>query len=215
MKQVETGSAISYGWESVKKNFWYFIGLAALYVAITSIPSTGKDDTAVLNFFGFIISAYLSAGMLHLVLSYIDGKTLPLSDLFTQTKYFWRVLGAMVLVFLIVAAGFILFIVPGIIWGLRYQFVLNLIVDKDMDISEAMHKSAELTKGVMWQLLVFNLAVAGVTILGALVLGVGILVAIPVTWLADVYVYRHLLKATNETNKTKEVKEEKPEEEEK
>lgn len=166
-----------------------------MYIAISSLPSSSKEHSEVFNLFGIVLSAYLSAGILKIVLSYFDGKILPLSDLFTQVKYFWRILGANILIGLIVFAGIILLIVPGIIWGLKYQFTLNLIVDKDMGISEAMQKSAELTKGVKLQLLGLNLTLVGVMILGFLALGIGILVAVPIVWLADVYVYKKLLKA--------------------
>lgn len=210
MKRIEIGPAISYGWESVKKNFWYFVAIAAIYMAVSSIPGADKNDNGTLSLLGIIISAYFTAGMLKLTLSYFDKKMLPLSDLFTQVKYFWRILGATILIMLIVVAGFILLIVPGIIWALRYQFVLNLIVDKDMGISEAMHKSDELTKGVKLQLLVFNLSIVGITLLGFLALGIGIFVTLPIGWLAEIKIYRALLKATEKEDKPeKEAKEEK------
>jgi uncharacterized membrane protein len=73
------------------------------------------------------------------------------------------------------------------------MFVIPLIVDKDLDISEAMKQSTSLTRGIKWPLLGFILVSFGIFILGALLFGVGILVAIPIIWLANINLYRSLL----------------------
>lgn len=197
MKKIETGKAINYGWETIKKDFWYFVAIGAIYMVLNSLSQIFAKDGEAMPLVGllqFILGVYLTAGVMRLVLDYFDGKKRPINDLLNQGKYFWNVLGAQLLVGLIVFGGLILLIVPGIYWALKYQFVVNLIIDKDMSISEAMAKSGELTQGVIWQLLGFDLVTLGVLILGALALGVGIFVAVPIIWMADVYVYRHLLK---------------------
>ena len=197
--QIETGKAIGYGWKTVKKDLVYFVLIALIVQVFSMMSLLIKDQTisSIISFLVLIIGIFLTAGYLKISFSYYDGKKLPLNELFKQGKYFINLLGAQLLVGLIVIAGLILFIVPGIIWGLKYQMTLNLIVDKDLDILEAMRQSAEITKGVKLQLLVFNFACLGVMILGALALGVGVLVAMPVLWLAGIYVYRHLLKNQN------------------
>jgi len=195
MKKIDIGAAVQYGWDSIKKDFWYFVGIAVVYSVLTSVPTFRDDDLGKFGLLGVVLSAWLTAGFLKLVLSYYDGKKLPFSELFTQVKYFWRVLGASILVGLIVLAGFILFIVPGIYLALRLQFTVNLIVDQDLGIIEAMKKSGELTHGVKWSLLLFVLTTIGIIILGAIALGVGIFVAIPIIWLAEIQIYRKLLTA--------------------
>ena len=134
----------------------------------------------------------MTSGYLKMMLSYESGKKLPFGDLFTQVKYFWRVLGATLLLGLIVVIGFFLLIVPGIYLALRFQFTLLLILDKDLGILEAMKQSSMLTNGKKMPLLGFDLTLLGVIILGAIVFGVGIFVAMPVVWLATVFVYHKL-----------------------
>lgn len=195
MKQVEIGKAIGYGWESIKKDFWYFVAIAAIYLVISGIFSSRSTEPNQFNIYGLLsmlIASYLIGGMMKIGLSYFDGKKIAITEMFTQYQYFFRVLGASILISIIVGLGLILLIIPGIIWGLKYQFAINLIVDKNIGIMEAMRQSAELTKGVKWQLFLFCLGVFGVMILGALVFGVGVLVAFPIVWLADIYIYRKL-----------------------
>jgi uncharacterized membrane protein len=101
--------------------------------------------------------------------------------------------------------AFILLIVPGVIWAIKYQFYGYLIIDKKMGVMEALKKSAEMTDGIKLDLFGLGLVLLGVIILGALVLGVGLLAAIPTVWLATAYVYRKLSKAAS---KSKEITEE-------
>lgn len=70
-----------------------------------------------------------------------------------------------------------------------------------MPIGEAMKKSAEMTKGIKWGLFGVGLTFLGVIILGAICLGVGLIWAIPVTWLGAAYLYRKLLNTAPVENK--------------
>lgn len=197
MKKIEIGKAINYGWKSVKKDFWYFVAIAFIYEGMSFVPYLIKNDNvkSIVDLIVSILGILLIAGFMKISLDYFDGKKAPIGMIFKQFKYFWNVLGAMLLIGLITLAGLLLLVVPGIIWSLKYQFVINLIVDKDLGILEAMKKSAEMTKGVKLQLLVFGFAALGLSILGYLALGVGSFVTFPIIWLADIYVYRKLLES--------------------
>lgn len=191
-KQVEIGKAISYGWESVKKDFWYLIGVTFIYVIFNGIASGKDNNSGLWSVVGLVITSWIMSGLYKVTLSYYDGNKLPLTVMFTQFKYFWRVLCASLLLAVIVIAGFLLFIIPGIYLALRYQFVFASIIDKDLTISEAMAESSKITKGNIWKLLGFGFVELGVIILGMLALGIGVFVAIPVVWLANIYIYKKL-----------------------
>jgi len=194
MKEVfEIKKAVSFGWEGIKKNFWYFVGITFLYLIISSASSIIDRDNEGIRIIDLILSAWVTAGFVKILLDYHANKKDPVSTLFTQTKYFWRMLGATILLGLIIVVGLIFFIIPGIYLALRYQFTINFIVDKDMGIFEAMGESARITSGQKWQLLLFNLAQLGIIILGAMIFGVGIFIAIPIVYLADIHVYKQLL----------------------
>jgi len=127
-----------------------------------------------------------------MMLDYQSGNKLPFPELFTQFKYYWRVLLATLLLGLIVGVGFIFLIVPGIYLALKYQFTIYLIIDKNLGIMEAMNESSKMTDGVKMSLFMFGLMLIGVMLLGVICLGVGAFVAMPVAWLATVVVYRRL-----------------------
>ncbi len=192
MKQIEIGKAIGFGWSGIKKDFWYFVGLAAIYMLISSLPSYKLNNQFSLDVLGLFVGPWLLAGLTRISLDYYNGKKPPFETLFTQLKYFWRILGSQFLIGLIVIGGLILLIIPGIYWALKYQFTTNIIVDQNIGILEAMKKSGEITEGIKLQLILFDLTLIGVMILGGLALGVGILVAFPIVTLAGIYVYKKL-----------------------
>ncbi|MFA6553062.1 MAG: DUF975 family protein [Patescibacteria group bacterium] len=191
-KQVAIGQAFSYGWTELKKNFWYFVGLAVIVIIIEGIGSGPKDGRAYFNFLGIFLSAWMTSGYTKIILDYYGGTKRELTDVFTQFAYFWRVLGASILIGLIVMLGFIALIIPGIYFGLRFMFTVPLIIDKNLDIGEAMKQSTELTKGIKGSLFLFALGMIGAMILGAICLGVGVFIAMPVVWLAFIYIYKNL-----------------------
>lgn len=200
MKQVEVKKAFGYGWTSVKKDFWYLVFISFIYLGVGMLPNISNNENinTIYSLIGTIISIFIIAGVLKISLEYYKGNKLPLSDLFSQGKYFWRLLGASIIIGIIVILGIILLIVPGIYWALKYQFVPTLIVDKDISISEAMKRSGEITTGIKLRLLWFDFICLLVIILGALALGVGVLVAYPVVWLAQINIYKNLQKAATE-----------------
>lgn len=204
-KNVPIGEAVSYGWQKFKDN-WTLLLAVSLISAVLSAPQEKINDLnsdhiawSLLSLSIAVLSTIVTIGILKLTLKIYDSKKPEILDIFRYSRYFWRYLGGSILLGLIVTAGLLLLIVPGFIWAFKYSQTLNLIVDKDMPVMDALHQSAEMTNGVKWQLFLFGLVSVGVIILGALALGVGVLVAIPVVWLAQIYVYRYLLGTTNKS----------------
>ena len=191
-KQVETGQAFSYGWESVKKNFWYFVGLAVIVCLIESITSGYGKNHYTLDILGPFLSAWMTCGYIRIVLDYQSGTKRPLADVFSQFQHYWQVFFATLILGLIIGLGFVALIIPGIYLALRFQFTIPLIIDKNLSITEAMKQSTALTSGIKLSLFGFDLAALGVIILGAIVFGIGVFVAMPVVWLAYIHLYKKL-----------------------
>jgi len=102
-------------------------------------------------------------------------------------------IGAIVsLVVSVVAVGLILLIVPGVIFSVRYMFYGYAVVERNARPLEAMAQSAAATRGAWWNVSLFGLAILLLNILGALLLGVGLLVTAPMSALAAAWVYRRL-----------------------
>ncbi|MEI7664102.1 MAG: hypothetical protein WCK34_17985, partial [Bacteroidota bacterium] len=68
-------------------------------------------------------------------------------DIFFAYQSFGNILLANVLVFLIVGAGIVLLIIPGLIFACKLSFVPYLVMDEKMEAVDAVRKSWNMTKG--------------------------------------------------------------------
>jgi uncharacterized membrane protein len=92
----------------------------------------------------------------------------------------------------IVAAGYVLLIVPGVILQLTYSLATFVAIDKGMRVWQAMGESRRLTTGNRWKILQIGLMLALINLGGVLALGIGLLVTIPLSMIAAAVIYTHL-----------------------
>ncbi|AZR73372.1 hypothetical protein BBF96_08240 [Anoxybacter fermentans] len=92
-----------------------------------------------------------------------------------------------------------LFVIPGIIWWIKFRFFSYFIVDKGFGPIKALKKSSEITRDVKLDLFLFEVLLRFINVVGALCLVVGLVITVPVTLVANAYVYRELLKQTQVT----------------
>jgi len=200
-KSFSTSEALRFGWQIFKENavFLILIYLIIFFngVIFELIRKILGNSQAIMSFTSILqwgLSLVLGMGLIRIGLQFVDGKKGSYSDLIKDYRLFFKYLAGSIVYGLIVLGGLLLLIVPGIIWAIKFQFWSYLLIDKGMGPIEAIKKSGELTRGVKWGLLKFLLVIFLVTLVGLLALVVGLFVAIPVTCIAMVYVYRQLLK---------------------
>jgi uncharacterized membrane protein len=209
MPTLSIGDCVSYGWETFKKRPWFLIGALLLAMIISAVPGVfgphaefGPDGQvirhpltafdAIVSIVSVIVSIFVALGLTTLALRAHDNvETVQLADLWNPGP-FWRFLGAHILTVIIVALGFIAFVIPGIILAVGLGFVPFLVVERGLGPIEAMKESWRITKGHKWQLFLLLLALLGINLLGAMALVVGIFVAVPITMIAFAHAYRTL-----------------------
>lgn len=206
MAKVDFGKkkAISEGFQIFKKHFKFILGVYLISFAISigriffNFP-TGNSQlielSFVVNFVLGVLSIIVSIGTVKVWLNVVDNKTLKFSDLFKEYPLFFSFLLASIVNCILVIIGFVALIIPGIFFALRYQYFLFVMVEKKTGAMESLYLSEKVTRGNLKNLFLFNLLILGVNILGLLCLGVGLLLTIPVTTLANVWVYRQLAKS--------------------
>jgi len=89
-------------------------------------------------------------------------------------------------------AGSLVLALPAVILGLFALFATVAIVDRNLSAVGGLKESFRITKAHFGQVVVLWLVSAAILFLGVLFCGVGLLVAIPVTYLLLVYAYRKL-----------------------
>ncbi len=89
-------------------------------------------------------------------------------------------------------AGILCGIAAGLYVGLRYAMARFVSVDGTYAVGEIIHRSATLSQGVKWQLLLFFAAILLINIIGILTI-IGLLITLPVGLFAFAYLYLRLL----------------------
>ena len=145
-----------------------------------------------------ILETLIGMGIIKICLKFCDQEPASYEELFSAYPLLINYIAGSIMYGAMVAIGLIFFIVPGIYLALKYQFYNYLIIDQGKGPVEAIKMSGILTEGVMWNLVLFWLMLAGINILGMLALGIGLIITVPLSWLATAYVYRRLqLQAQN------------------
>jgi len=176
--------------------------------------------SAILGIISAILQMIVGMGLIRITLKVCDGKKGSLSDLFACVPLFLKYfLGSILygliflpaaILFVVMAIllpnitrtsgfvyagliiGLILLVVPGIIWAIKYMFFSYLIVDQELGPVEALKRSAEITQGAKWDLLLLGLLLAGINLLGALALLIGLFATVPTAMVATAFAYRKL-----------------------
>jgi uncharacterized membrane protein len=189
--------ALRFGWTTTKANLkpLLLLGLVGAFLwLLNQALSDGPGDglRALLLLCVQVAQVALAMVWIRVALTLHDGQRLEWTRPPGFLGDFFTFLLTWVLYGLVVGVGLLLLIVPGVIWGLKFGFAGFLVVDKKRDPLEAFRESNRLTAGVKGQLFVFALLLLGVNLLGALALGVGLFVTVPMTYLAAAYVFRRL-----------------------
>ncbi len=197
-------SCVSFGWETFKKRPWFFVGASVVIVlvylfasAITSaidalLGGSAKEPTLLGSLADYGLSTLISMGVTAFYLAAHDSpETVDLTVLW-RPHPFWKYVGASILIGLVIIVGFILLIVPGIIFALMYMFTTFIVIDRGLGPLDAMKESKSITHGHKWPLLGLGCVLLLINIAGAIALLVGLLVTIPVTSLAFTHAYREL-----------------------
>jgi uncharacterized membrane protein len=199
------------GWIHTKEHWSFFIGLMFIYhvtsYLTSDISARAWEDghmglSIILHIATFLLSAIMSIGMIKIVLRIIDkNKEGKVSELFIYTSYLSKYIIASLMYAGIILVGLLLFIVPGIIWAVRYQFVFYLIIDKHLLPGDALRKSKEITTGLIGKIFLFNLLTLGINALGLITL-VGILITSPITMIAYAHLYRKLIDKNDQSKES-------------
>ena len=142
---------VSHGWYTLRHNsklmvlgaMIYFSCSHLIYVLLSHLPHGRCFDSA----FRFTISPVLSAGWWFLCLKLARGNSARLLDIFGGFRCFLKAWSTFILILLISFSGMILFLIPGIIWLLKYGLGLYVVMDKGFASHKAIAFSGKITTG--------------------------------------------------------------------
>lgn len=201
MSPIVKKDLIRRAWELTKRHWLVLVGACAIVLVVSGVLDhfTGQveKESAVLGvaltLVAFAVSAALQLGIAHITLRIADGEEPALEQLFADIERIWPMVAATVIYSVIVIAGIILLIVPGIIWAIRYGQYPYVLITSSKGPLHALSESARITKGHVWQLFLLGLIIILINLVGAALLFVGLLATIPLTLVVGGLVYRVLV----------------------
>lgn len=189
----------STSWQRTKAQIWVLSGLIigmsiiSFTLGVFAMPiQQSVVGAVVINLISCVISCIFALGYMKNIFQALDGEEPQFSAYGQQSRKIITYLVANILMAIIVTLGLCLFIIPGIYLALRLQFYAALIVEDDAGIIESLQRSWEITRGQEISLFMLMLAMIGICILGLILLGIGIFVAMPLIYMMYAYVFRKL-----------------------
>ena len=168
-----SGSGFSYSWSTTS------MGLGGILISIVGW------------FVSLIVGAAIQSGYISGVLDIANGQQVSVGSFF-RPRNIGQVIIAGLIVGVITTIGFILCIIPGVIASILLVFTVVALLDRNLSPVDAVKTSFDLSKANFGNVFVTWLAMVATAVVGALLCGIGLIVAVPVASLILVYAWRRL-----------------------
>ena len=108
---------------------------------------------ALVAAYAILVLPVVTFGSDWMYLRFMRDERANVADVFTGfKKNYLNIILANLLVFAICGIGFVVFVIPGIIFACRLAFVRYLVMDKGLDPVAAIEKSWTMTRGHGWRI---------------------------------------------------------------
>ncbi|MEM9934334.1 MAG: hypothetical protein AAF824_11995 [Bacteroidota bacterium] len=194
--EFRLGDYISRGWELFKMNTGGFVGYTMVFflasLISSSIPFLG-------SLIGLAIGAPMTAGFFIVARKLANNEAVEFSDFFLGFEHITQLVLGNIVMAIFVCIGFLLLLLPGFYLAIAYGFVYMIIVFEKMEFMKAMEVSRKVITKNWWNFLLMALVYVGIMLLGAIALGVGLLVAFPTIYCISYAAYEDIMGVPDET----------------
>jgi uncharacterized membrane protein len=163
---------------------YILIGLPiAVAQAVTVGMGTGVASSLVDIFINILLYP-LGLGFGLLGIRRALGKDTPVSTLWEPYSQFIPLIVMFVLMCVLIVAGLLLLILPGIYLAVAYSFAPYLIVEKNMGVWEALETSRKAITAYWWRYFGLMLILLLLCIVGTIPILIGLIWALPIMFIA-------------------------------
>jgi len=178
------GASYRNGWRQMWKYFLklFLIGIIGFVISILSGIFDVADDLKIVLYvlgfiYGFLVVGPIEYGVSFACLEAARSDKLKIGNMFEAFRNYWNSVLANLLVGAIGIVGFILLVIPGIIFLCKLAFIPYLVVDRRMPVIEAVKESWRMTNGHAWTVFFIGLA-------ATLIMVIPISIAVLITFVA-------------------------------
>lgn len=200
MLKINTAEVLKESWTKLKPNFWVITNaillVALIFFATNLFGQYTEGRGPVMIFASFAITVIAESFMMFALMKfflkiYYD-KEATVVGMFKETKGFYKFFILYIALNLATIAGVILLIFPAIYIILTYSFATYIFLDQNLDINASIKESEIITKGYKLELFKFWFWMVILNIFGGAIFMVGLVLTLPLTFLAIIEVYKKL-----------------------
>lgn len=173
--------ALKRGWELFKAQPGILIGYTVLVIGFSIAASLLMGDFS--SIFSLFVGPALTAGYYLLGNRISRNDSVEFMDSFEGFRFWFPVVVVSLVTGLLTILGAILLILPGIYLGVAYTFAMPMVIFGGYEFWTAMELSRKLITKIWWRFFLFLLLILLINLVGALFLLVGLLVAIPTSYM--------------------------------
>ncbi|HEY4414396.1 MAG TPA: protein kinase [Verrucomicrobiae bacterium] len=197
-------SCVRRAWTLLCANFWPFVGINALMIALVSFAGSigsatiqhgplGHNSTEITSGLATLVYGPLMGGLILYFLKKIRNEKATVETAFSGfSQRFLQLFLAGFVTSLLTWLAFFCLIVPGIYLLVAWMFTLPLVMDKGLDFWSAMELSRKVITKHWWKFLGLGLVMVLLSVAGVMVCLVGFFVASPLVLLTLMYAYEDI-----------------------
>jgi uncharacterized membrane protein len=179
-------------WVLAKKYYWIIFVFLLINITVSFSFAKAGEKYFAIALFSIIVSVIFKFWSQRFSVWVASKKDFKFIDIFNGFDNFKKYFVTSLIYGLIILGGFILLIVPGIIWALKYFLAPYFSIDKGMGYKEALKASAEATKGVKTKIFLLMLLMGAMVIVSIIPFFLGLLVTIPLCFVVTGLLYVRL-----------------------
>lgn len=194
--EYSVGNAWKYGWDKTLANIGQVLIAVLVLFAVQIVFNVAgyAIDSLILRWLlslaGWIVSMIVAAGIVRFALDVTEGKQLNAATLLTPNKL-GDVVVSSILIGIATFVGLILCVIPGLLVMFFTSYTLYFLMDRpELGAIDAIKASFEFTKANAGNVILWFLLGLATWFVGALLCGIGLLLAIPVVLIGTAYTYK-------------------------
>lgn len=201
-RTIDIQAVYKYSFQQFKKYASFLIGITVTYYVLAVVPQiyfyfqAPEEPTMQSQFLSLLltlIQLYLGLGFTKIILLLLDDNFAEVSDMISGFRMFTSYFVGSFLYGMGVLAGLFLLVIPGIYVAIRFQFYPYYVIEQGDSGIIALQKSFYSTKNLTLDLFLFGITVVAANIVGAALMGIGIIFTFPITTMATAVIFKGLL----------------------
>ena len=187
---ISVSDCFSRSWKLYTNNFGILTGTTLVFLLIMS---TLNSLAGIGTIIAVALNGVLTAGLCLVYLNVLRHGKAEFNDLFAGfNRSFVPLLLAGIVTHVLIAAGLLLCLLPGIYLFVAWMFAYPLVIERSLDFWPAMELSRRVVHERWWELFALMFVVVVLLFVGILFFLIGVVFTLPIAFGAIIYAYEDI-----------------------